>query len=91
MGRIELYTFNGKANELLKAIKMEMDMRWSRGRFCFLGQSRQINTHNNPKYTSIKEATTGLAFFATPHNRGDWMLVSLRRLSYCPSMHTDPT
>jgi hypothetical protein len=36
-----------------------------------------INAHNNPKYTLIKDATTGLAFFATPHHGGDWMLVSL--------------
>jgi hypothetical protein len=91
MGRIELYTFNGKANELLKAIRMEMDMRWSQGQFCFLGHSRQINAHNNPKYTSIKEATIGLACFATPRNGGDWMLVEPRRPLYRPSMHTDPT
>src|SRR5207248_897387 len=36
-----------------------------------------INAHNNPKYMPIKDATTGLAFFATPHNGGDWKLVSL--------------
>lgn len=36
-----------------------------------------INAHNNPKYTSIKNATSGLVFFATPHNGGDWKLVSL--------------
>jgi triacylglycerol esterase/lipase EstA (alpha/beta hydrolase family) len=36
-----------------------------------------INAHNNPKYTPIKDATTGLAFFATPHNGGDRMLVRL--------------
>ena len=36
-----------------------------------------INAHNNPKYTPIKDATTGLAFFGTPHHGGDWMLVSL--------------
>lgn len=36
-----------------------------------------INAHNNVKYSSIKDATTGLAFFATPHNGGDWKLVSL--------------
>ena len=29
-----------------------------------------INAHNNPKYTPIKDATTGLAFFATPHHGG---------------------
>ena len=36
-----------------------------------------INAYNNPKYTLIKDATTGLAFFATPHMGGDWKLVSL--------------
>jgi len=36
-----------------------------------------INAHDNPKYTPIKDATTGLAFFATPHMGGDWKLVSL--------------
>ena len=36
-----------------------------------------INAHNNPKYTPIKDATTGLAFFATPHHGGDWKFVSL--------------
>lgn len=36
-----------------------------------------INAHNNPKYTPIKNATTGLVFFATPHRGGDRMLVNL--------------
>ncbi|SPO06474.1 uncharacterized protein DNG_09164 [Cephalotrichum gorgonifer] len=36
-----------------------------------------INAHNNRKYTRIKDATTGLAFFATPHNGSDHALVSL--------------
>ncbi len=36
-----------------------------------------INAHNNPKYASIKDSTKGLAFFATPHNGGDWRLVTL--------------
>jgi hypothetical protein len=39
-----------------------------------------INAHNNPKYTPIKRATSGLAFFATPHNGGDWRLVRLGSL-----------
>ena len=29
-----------------------------------------IDAHNNPKYTLIRDATTGLAFFVTPHNGG---------------------
>jgi hypothetical protein len=36
-----------------------------------------INAHNNRKYTPIKDATSGLAFFATPHRGGDWKMVSL--------------
>ncbi|KAH7009230.1 uncharacterized protein B0I36DRAFT_60540 [Microdochium trichocladiopsis] len=40
-----------------------------------------INAHNNLKYTPIKDATSGLAFFATPHNGGDWKLVSLGGLA----------
>lgn len=77
-------TFNGKVNELLEAIRIERDEVESRP-ILLLGHSMGgllikqalINAHNNPKYTSIKDATTGLAFFATPHNGGDWMLVSL--------------
>jgi predicted alpha/beta hydrolase len=69
---------------LLKAIRIERDDIESRP-ILFLGHSiggllikqTLINAHNNPKYTPIKDATTGLVFFATPHHRGDWMLVSL--------------
>jgi hypothetical protein len=32
-------TFNGKANKLLEAIRIERHMRWSQGRFYFLGHS----------------------------------------------------
>ena len=77
-------TFIGKANELLEAIRIERDEVESRP-ILLLGYSlggllikqALINAHNNPKYTPIKDATTGLAFFATPHHGGDWMLVSL--------------
>jgi triacylglycerol esterase/lipase EstA (alpha/beta hydrolase family) len=77
-------TFIGKANELLEAIRIERDDMESRP-ILLLGHSMGgllikqalINAHNNPKYTPIKDATTGLAFFATPHNGGDRMLVSL--------------
>ena len=77
-------TFNGKANELLEAIRIERDDVELRP-ILLLGHSMGgllikqalINALNNPKYTSIKDATTGLAFFATPHNGGDWRLVSL--------------
>jgi triacylglycerol esterase/lipase EstA (alpha/beta hydrolase family) len=77
-------TFIGKANELLEAIRIERDDMESRP-ILLLGHSMGgllikqalINAHNNPKYTPIKDATTGLAFFATPHDGGDRMLVSL--------------
>jgi hypothetical protein len=36
-----------------------------------------INAHINPKYKPVKDATTGLAFFATPHRGEDRMLVSI--------------
>ncbi|KFA82002.1 hypothetical protein S40288_08003 [Stachybotrys chartarum IBT 40288] len=77
-------TFVGKASELLEAIRIERDGLESRP-ILFLGHSMGgllikqalINAHNNPKYTQIKDATTGIAFFATPHHGGDEMLVSL--------------
>ena len=77
-------TFVGKANELLEAIRIERHDIESRS-MIFLGHSlggllikqALINAHNNPKYTSIKEATSGLAFFATPHNGGDSVRVGL--------------
>lgn len=77
-------TFIGKANELLEAIRNERRNEESRP-ILFFGHSMGgllikqalINAHNNPKYTSIKEATTGLAFFATPHHGGNQMFVSL--------------
>jgi hypothetical protein len=76
-------TFIGKANELLEAIRIERDDVESRP-IIFLGhrmgglliQPPLINAHNNPKYASIKGATTGLVF-ATPHEGGDRKLVSL--------------
>ncbi|PVH72159.1 hypothetical protein DL98DRAFT_539475 [Cadophora sp. DSE1049] len=76
-------TFIGKASELLEVIRVERDDIKSR-LILFLGHSMggllikqaSINAHNNPKYTPIKDATTGLAFFATPHHGGDWMLNS---------------
>lgn len=77
-------TFISKANDLLEAIRIERDDIESRP-ILLLGHSMGgllikqalINAHNNPKYTPIKDATTGLVFFATPHHGGDWVLVSL--------------
>jgi len=78
-------TFVGKANELLESIRIKRPDSAESRPILFLGHSlggllikqALINAHNNPKYTPIKEATTGLAFFATPHNGGDWKLLSL--------------
>ncbi|PMD50987.1 uncharacterized protein K444DRAFT_656527 [Hyaloscypha bicolor E] len=77
-------TFVGKANELLEAIRIKRDNIEARP-ILLLGHSMGgllikqalINAHNNRKYTPIKDATTGLAFFATPHKGGDWKMVSL--------------
>ena len=81
-------TFVGKANELLEAIRIERDKVESRP-IIFLSHSMGgllvkqalINAHNNRKYTPIKAATSGLAFFATPHNGGDSKLVNLGTLA----------
>jgi triacylglycerol esterase/lipase EstA (alpha/beta hydrolase family) len=77
-------TFIGKAYELLEAIRIEREEVDS-SPILLLGHSMGgllikqalINAHNNPMYASIKDATKGLAFFATPHNGGDQTLVSL--------------
>ncbi len=73
-----------KANELLEAIRTERYEVESRP-IRLLGHSMVellikqalADAYNNPTYTSIKDATKGLAFSATPHNGGDQMLVSL--------------
>lgn len=76
-------TFVGKANELLEAIRIEREddsrpiLLLGHSMGGLLIKQALINAHNNEKYTSIKKATTGLAFFATPHNGGDWKLVAL--------------
>ncbi|KAH8595401.1 hypothetical protein B0O99DRAFT_686824 [Bisporella sp. PMI_857] len=81
-------TFIGKANELLEAIRVERARDETRP-IIFLCHSMGgllvkqalINAHNNLKYTLIKTATLGLAFFATPHKGGDWKLVSLGKIA----------
>ncbi|KAK4655284.1 hypothetical protein QC762_301160 [Podospora pseudocomata] len=80
-------TFVDKATELLETVRCERDKNDTRP-ILFIGHSlggllikqALINAHNNPKFTEIKDVTTGLAFFATPHNGGDWKLVSLGSL-----------
>ncbi|KAI0102805.1 TPR-like protein [Nemania sp. FL0031] len=81
-------TFIGKANELLEAIRVERDGAESRP-IIFLCHSMGgllvkqalINAHNNPRHTPTKLATSGLAFFATPHNGGNPKLVGLGGLA----------
>ncbi|KAH7025067.1 uncharacterized protein B0I36DRAFT_332472 [Microdochium trichocladiopsis] len=77
-------TFLDKANDLLEQIRCERNKATERLPIIFVGHSMGgllikqalINAQQNQKYTSIKEATTGLAFFATPHFGGKAMLVS---------------
>ncbi|KAK2850704.1 hypothetical protein FQN49_005404 [Arthroderma sp. PD_2] len=77
-------SFIDKANSLLDAMMMKRDGVESRP-LILLGHSlggllvkqALINAHNNEEYDSIKKATTGLAFFATPHRGGDNLLVTL--------------
>jgi hypothetical protein len=40
-----------------------------------------INAHNNEKYEDIKDATQGLAFFATPHDGGKQSLVNIGKIA----------
>jgi Putative serine esterase (DUF676) len=70
-------TFIDKANMLLEEIRLERRKAAKRP-IIFLGHSlggllikqALINAYNssNSKYNLIKDATTGLAFFATPHD-----------------------
>ncbi|KAK1762400.1 hypothetical protein QBC33DRAFT_623724 [Phialemonium atrogriseum] len=81
-------TFSGKANELLEAIRIKRVDVETRP-ILLLGHSMGgllieqalVNAHNNPKYTSIKNATRGLAFFATPHDGGEWKRVTMGKLT----------
>ncbi|KAJ5771963.1 hypothetical protein N7520_002492 [Penicillium odoratum] len=77
-------TFIDKANDLLEAIRTKRKRAESRP-ILFLGHSMGgllikqalINAHNNnnQSHKSIKEAATGLAFFATPHSGGNGILI----------------
>lgn len=73
-----------KANDLLEALrtKRKKDDRRS---LIFIGHSlggilieqALVNAHNNAKYLTIRESTTGLVFFGTPHAGGKDGLVAL--------------
>ncbi|KAF7173966.1 hypothetical protein CNMCM6106_008069 [Aspergillus hiratsukae] len=77
-------TFMDKANNLLEWIRVKRQNADQRP-LLLLGHSlggllikqALINAHNNEKYTPIKDATVGLAFFATPHDGADETLVKL--------------
>ncbi|KAI1500990.1 hypothetical protein F5X99DRAFT_219281 [Biscogniauxia marginata] len=77
-------SFSGRASEFLEEIRVERYGIESRP-IIFIGHSMGgllikqalINARHNPKYTPIKDATSGLAFFATPHKGGNQALVSL--------------
>lgn len=77
-------TFIGKADELLEAIRIKRSGAESRP-IILLGHSMGgllikqalINALQNERYRPIKNATKGLAFFATPHNGGNPRLVSI--------------
>lgn len=85
-------TFLGKANELLEAIRVERDKVEDQDEtrpIIFLAHSMGgllvkqalINAQINPRYASIKAATSGLAFFATPHKGGTPRLVNLGKIA----------
>lgn len=40
-----------------------------------------VNAHNNPKFLELKEATSALVFFGTPHTGGKASLVTLGKIS----------
>ena len=77
-------TFIDKANEFLEAVRVKRKNAEYRP-LLLLGHSlggllikqALINAHNNPKYTHIKNATKGVAFFGTPHNGGNKVLVKI--------------
>lgn len=77
-------TFIDKANTLLEAITLKRRNANQRP-LLLLGHSlggllikqALINAHSNERFTPIKDATVGLAFFATPHNGGDQTLVKM--------------
>jgi triacylglycerol esterase/lipase EstA (alpha/beta hydrolase family) len=77
-------TFVDKANALLESIRVKRRGHEQKP-LLLLGHSlggllikqALINAFNNEKYTQIKLATKGLAFFATPHEGGHRTLVSI--------------
>ncbi|KAF7168290.1 hypothetical protein CNMCM6106_003531 [Aspergillus hiratsukae] len=81
-------TFSDKANALLEAIKSKRRDA-NQTPLLLLGHSlggllikqALINAHNNARFTPIKDATVGLAFFATPHKGGEQMLVKMGNIA----------
>ena len=52
-----------------------------------------VNAHNNAKYTAIRTASTGLAFFSTPHGGGNASLVALGSAAarVASALHVQPS
>lgn len=80
--------FHDKASSLLEAVDVKRNGAEQRPILWFghsmggiLIKQALINAHVNPVYSSIKDATSGLAFFATPQSGGDQTLVNLGRIA----------
>ncbi|CAH0017853.1 unnamed protein product [Clonostachys rhizophaga] len=80
--------FHDKASSLLEAVDVKRHGAEQRPILWFghsmggiLIKQALINAHVNPVYSSIKDATSGLAFFATPQSGGDQTLVNLGRIA----------
>ncbi|VUC31655.1 unnamed protein product, partial [Clonostachys rosea] len=80
--------FREQANSLLETIRLNRRDAKERP-ILFFGHSMGgilikqalINAHVNSAYSSIKDATRGLAFFATPQNGGDEISPTLSKLA----------
>ncbi|RSL62510.1 hypothetical protein CEP54_005682 [Fusarium duplospermum] len=81
-------TFLDKVNGFLEELRIDR-RKAPRRPLLLLGHSlggllikqALINAHNNEKYEDIKDATQGLAFFATPHDGGKQSLVNIGKIA----------
>ncbi|RSL38692.1 hypothetical protein CEP53_014656 [Fusarium sp. AF-6] len=81
-------TFIDKVNGFLEELRIDR-RKAPRRPLLLLGHSlggllikqALINAHNNEKYEDIKDATQGLAFFATPHDGGKQSLVKIGKIA----------
>jgi len=78
-------SFVGKANELLEDVHVAREAVEARRPILLVGHSMGgllikqalVNAAQNAKYLPIRDATTGIVFFATPHNGGERKRVRL--------------